>query len=85
MTEDERFQKWALIIAKALIQNQDKTFRQLVDKQIIPSWTDFFLVKIEQAIREINSALPPDPFDLLAGIGGLMDPKKRHLIYGSWS
>lgn len=38
-----KFQEWALLVTNKAIVNQDKTFRQLVDEKIIPSWAEYFL------------------------------------------
>ena len=39
----ERFSKWAVIFARAASKHQDLTFRQLVERKIIPSWAEFVL------------------------------------------
>ena len=38
---NEQFRDWAELVARAAIDDQDKTFRQLVEEKIIPSWAEY--------------------------------------------
>jgi len=75
MAKDQRFQEWALELAKAAIKHPDKTFRQLMDEWIVPSWTDYFLEEISQEMD--NTTIGQDPFYLLAQMGGLVPKRKK--------
>lgn len=41
--QTELFRDWAEFVARKAIDFQDKTFRQLVNEKIIPSWAEYVL------------------------------------------
>lgn len=41
----EQFRDWAEKVVRKAIEFQDKTFRQLVEEKIVPSWAEYFLKK----------------------------------------
>lgn len=40
---DNRFAEWAVKVVRVAMNNQDKTFRQLVDEKLVPSWAEYVL------------------------------------------
>jgi len=39
----KHFRDWSEEVTRAAMDNQDKTFRQLVNEKIIPSWAEYVL------------------------------------------
>ena len=49
---DPKYITWALLLTSEAINHQDKTFRQLVDEKIIPSWAEFYLKKSSKQLTK---------------------------------
>ena len=43
LKDSTAFNQWAVILARAAMKYQDKTFRQMVHEKIIPSYAEYFL------------------------------------------